>query len=622
MTDFLEISLFGRVEFKQDQQPLASLATRKTEGLLIYLVCTGQLHYRDVVAELFWPERPKAQARHNLRATLSRLRQPLGMYLLSTRETVAFDRSRPYRLDVAELEQQVTAAQQATKLTAAEASQLAETLTLYQGDFLAGFHVKNAPDFEAWATMERERLYQLTNAGLHCLISAYLDLGDYKAGIEWSRRLLLLNELDEVAHRQLMELLALNQQRDAALAQYDTCCRLMVENFGAEPAIETVILAEQIRRGELLRLVANSMPNIEEVAPTPVKLSNHDRPDPYLTLSRLDPLPHQQLFGIDTIKVQLEQALQAPDRSWLLAIDGIGGIGKTTLAHALVHQLVHTDRFYDIGWVSAKQEEFIPSVGVQATGKPTLDQEILTDTLLEQLDDQSHLTISFQAKQLALIQRLKARPYLVVVDNLESVIDYENLLPYLRQMVNPSKVLLTTRYSLQAQPDVYCQSLSELSQSDVLALLRYQADLRGITVLNQATPEHLEKIYNVVGGNPLALKMIVGQLRFLSLNRVLNSLTQARGKSVQALYTYIYWQAWHLMNIPSRQLLLTLPLNPNSTFADLLEVAPLPETDLQVALRQLIDLSLVEVGGNLESPTYRLHRLTETFLLQEVLQWQ
>jgi DNA-binding SARP family transcriptional activator len=48
-----------------------------------------------------------------------------------------------------------------------------------------------------------------------------------------------------------MRLLALGGQRGAALAQYETCRRVLVEELGVEPGAETRQLYEQIRDGEL-----------------------------------------------------------------------------------------------------------------------------------------------------------------------------------------------------------------------------------------------------------------------------------------------------------------------------------------------------------------------------------
>ena len=55
----------------------------------------------------------------------------------------------------------------------------------------------------------------------------------------------------ESAHRQTMRLLAQSGQRDAALAQYQACRRLLAEELAAKPSRETVSLFEQIRDGQV-----------------------------------------------------------------------------------------------------------------------------------------------------------------------------------------------------------------------------------------------------------------------------------------------------------------------------------------------------------------------------------
>jgi hypothetical protein len=47
-----------------------------------------------------------------------------------------------------------------------------------------------------------------------------------------------------------MRVLAANDQRSAALAQYEICRRLLAEELGVEPAEETRSLYQQIREGE------------------------------------------------------------------------------------------------------------------------------------------------------------------------------------------------------------------------------------------------------------------------------------------------------------------------------------------------------------------------------------
>jgi hypothetical protein len=132
----------------------------------------------------------------------------------------------------------------------------------------------------------------------------------------------------------------------------------------------------------------------------------------------------------------------------------------------------------------------------------------------------------------------------------------------------------------------------------------------------------LEAIYRVVGGNPLALKLVIGQIHILPLSHVLENLRQAQGKRTEDLYTYIYWQAWQRLDTPSQKVLLVMPLAQGGTLVQLTRVSELALPELNQALEHLITLSLVEAYGDIEERRYRIHRLTETFLLTEVTKWQ
>ena len=332
--------------------------------------------------------------------------------------------------------------------------------------------------------------------------------------------------------------------------------------------------------------------------------------------------PNVALIGVEEPLNQMLGLLTAPEPPWVISIEGLGGIGKTALANALVRQPALSGRFADIAWVSAKQEEFLPGIGIAETNWPALDPETLTDTLLEQLGQSVDLTQSPQEKRLALTRLLKQAPYLIVIDNLETVADYQTLLSPLRQWANPSKFVLTSRHSLRAHPDVYCLSLPGLNQVDTLRLIRHEAKIRGLSMLAEASEAQLQSIYEVVGGNPLALKLVVGQIAVLSLSHVLESLKQAQGKEINALYTYIYWQAWHALDPASRQVLLVMPLAQEGALAQLAALAQLETYELSQALQQLATLSLVQVRGGLEERRYTIHRLTESFLLKEAIQWQ
>ena len=74
-----EMRLFGPFTVLRDGQPLPPLRTRKGQSLLALLVLrAGRAVERPWLAGVLWPESPEAQARYNLRRSLSDLRQALG----------------------------------------------------------------------------------------------------------------------------------------------------------------------------------------------------------------------------------------------------------------------------------------------------------------------------------------------------------------------------------------------------------------------------------------------------------------------------------------------------------------------------------------------------------------
>ncbi len=151
MSEILHLTLLGTPQIRLGDQPLTGFATQKAKALLFYLAVTAHTgatqaapHNREVIATLLWGEMTDAQARQNLRTVLPDLRRLLGQHVQIERQTVTFDRTSPYWLDVAVLRRDLEPGQSPADLAARQAA-----VDLYQGEFLHGFYVRDAPDFEA-----------------------------------------------------------------------------------------------------------------------------------------------------------------------------------------------------------------------------------------------------------------------------------------------------------------------------------------------------------------------------------------------------------------------------------------------------------------------------------------
>ncbi|MCB9078661.1 MAG: hypothetical protein H6631_13760 [Anaerolineaceae bacterium] len=338
---------------------------------------------------------------------------------------------------------------------------------------------------------------------------------------------------------------------------------------------------------------------------------------------RLDTPSYQQLFGLDELRIRLGQLLCARSDIRLFCLTGIGGIGKTSLADALARQVITDGCFEEVAWVSARQQWFAPWGEIQETGRPALTRQDLLVALNQQLSDAPGPPRPADELLAALKGRLRSRSHLIILDNLETVADYQEILPLLYELSQWAWILLTSRVAIHEQPYVHLTNLTELSSTDAEALIRDEARRRGMTDLAEAPPEVIDQIYDIAGGNPLALKLIIGQVHLRSLSTILTDFKEARGQKIEALYQFIYHQAWQLLNDTARQVLVAMPLvtAPGVTLEHLAGISEVPYDALNQALDRLIQLSLVQVGGPLDERRFYIHRLTETFLHQQVTKW-
>jgi len=347
-------------------------------------------------------------------------------------------------------------------------------------------------------------------------------------------------------------------------------------------------------------------------------------------LDRLETATYEQLYGVGNHLDTLTEQIRANDAPWIISIEGIGGIGKTALTDRLLRHLIGLgvfgwDTFADVGWVTARQTVLNAGGGLRTVQPAALTRDALVESLLRQLMPDQPLPLSHTFEQMLAIlkTRLKERPHVIVVDNLETLRDVEELLDTLRALVNPSKFVLTTRKSLAGAVQVFPFRVPQLSQADALELVRREAKRRNLPELAAADDAELRPIYATVGGNPLALRLVVGQTHLHALAVVLADLKAARGSQVEALYTYVYRRAWDNLNPSAQRVLLMMPLiSERGADEDYLQgTCGLPPGELRDALDHLVTLNLVDRLGDLHHSRYTIHSLTRSFLHNQVLKW-
>src|SRR4051812_192999 len=183
----LELSLLGSPEVRLDGNPVTGFRSSKAQALLYYLAVTGRAHTRLALAGLLWGGLSDTQARLSLTQCLSNLHQLVGDYVIIERQTAAFNQAKLNWLDV-----ETFTLGTGSPHPEAAIQQQQEAVSLYRGDFLEGFYVREAPEFETWALAEQARLRKLAAQALQTLAAHHARQGDTGQAITDTRRLLSL----------------------------------------------------------------------------------------------------------------------------------------------------------------------------------------------------------------------------------------------------------------------------------------------------------------------------------------------------------------------------------------------------------------------------------------------
>lgn len=341
--------------------------------------------------------------------------------------------------------------------------------------------------------------------------------------------------------------------------------------------------------------------------------------------SRLEASSYVNLVGGTDKIQQIIQLVERAEPPWILSLEGIGGLGKTSLADAVMRRLIEEGAYDEIGWVSARQAFLDMAGGLEGTSQASYTALTIIQQLFSQLVPELANSITDQERMVSILrERLKDLPHCIVVDNLETVRDVESLLPTLHDLTNPSKFILTSRYNQYAAPNIYHFPVPELDKPQTLELARQEAELSNLPLLASAPDQELDVIYETVGGNPLAIRLIIGQAQVFSLRSTLDRLKDAKGEPAENLYTYIFRQAWDSLDEAGRNTLLAMPLiQSNGEPLDYISQATqIDEDQLHVTLNQLVVRNLVNATGGLNQRRYSIHSLTRSFLHQQILQWQ
>jgi predicted ATPase/DNA-binding SARP family transcriptional activator len=578
----LDIRLFGAIEIQRAGSTLTDFRSQKELVLLAYLICQARPLTRDFLAGLAWPEYEQSRALGLLRRSLHDLNQQLPGCLAIDRRTVCFCPDVPVTIDLH------TFAHCAQQCDPAAWTQAA---ALYSAPFLHGVYVNDAPELEAWLLREQEDWQRALVQVLHRLIGHHTRRAEYDQALQYIQRLLLLEPWREEAHRQAMLLLARTGQLSTALVQYERCRQTLQAELGVEPAQETERLYTR------LKAVAHA-------------------PSSRLTVS-LTPF-----LGRENELAELVQLLADPNCR-LITLVGPGGMGKTRLA-------IETARMV----ICAQLRLFLHgAVFVSLVNINTATQLLATLAQALALPPQSH-----QLSEVQLLQYLRDKELLLILDNFEQLVEPESLslLSKLLHAAPDVKLLVTSRVRLQLQGEqlYWMQGLSlpateqllvdEIAgHSSVQLYLATSSRIRPDYTLTARDVPAVTAICQRVQGIPLAIELAAAWMISLTpteiaaeLGRNLDFLASElhdlppRQRSMRAVFA----TSWRLLNEEEKMVFRQLALFRGSFTQAAAQVV----TGASLAtLASLIHKSFLQRAPG---ERYQIHELLRQFGEEQLLQ--
>ena len=231
------LELLGSVGLTGPKERPLRRATQQRRIALLALIASapGASISRDRLLGLLWPERDERTARHLLADSLYVLRRTLGDgAILATGEVLRLVPELVWT-DVVEFRH------------ALAEERWPHALQLYRGDFLDGFFVRNAAEFDQWAMTERASLRALATRAASTLANALQKQGHIREATAAAERALELAPCDEASFRDLVGLLIEAENRVRAEAVARGFVERLASELGVAPSSETTRLLRGIR---------------------------------------------------------------------------------------------------------------------------------------------------------------------------------------------------------------------------------------------------------------------------------------------------------------------------------------------------------------------------------------
>ena len=241
------------------------------------------------------------------------------------------------------------------------------------------------------------------------------------------------------------------------------------------------------------------------------------------------------------------------DRHAIVTLVGRGGIGKTALALAVLHDITTQKRFGAIVWLSARDIDLLPE-GPKLVKPHVLSQKDIAKEFVRLMEPTDAKSKEFNALvyfSQSLLRSPTGLPFLFVFDNFETVRTPGELYSFLDTYVRlPNKILITTR-SREFKGD-YPVDVEGMTKDESEELLDVTSDVLGVRAI--MTQEYRNQLIRESDGHPYVIKVLLGEVAKAKKLVKIDRIVASKDKILDALFERTY----SALSPAAKQVFLTL----------------------------------------------------------------
>jgi tetratricopeptide (TPR) repeat protein len=195
-------------------------------------------------------------------------------------------------------------------------------------------------------------------------------------------------------------------------------------------------------------------------------------------------------------------------RHAVITLQGRGGVGKTSLALQVLHEVARSGEFSIIVWFSARDIDLLPE-GPRVVRADVLTRDEMARDFASLLGRDLKAPEALALMSEALSGKEPSGPYLFVFDNFETVRDPSDLYEFVSNSIrDPSKALITTR--TRSFKGDFPVEITGMERNEFSALVQATSNRLGIAHLVDKGFE--KELFEHSNAHPYIAKVILGEI--------------------------------------------------------------------------------------------------------------